>query len=542
MFDQLVDAALGSRASAAVGAWARVENAACARRLFAMADELERMLAADGSVERDQWCLDNWDAVAASVAAAQNVSLGVASHQLLIADGLRKRLPRVAEVFAAGAISYRMVAAVVSRTRLIKDPDALAKVDTEIAAHVTSWASLSVDKTQNEIDYWVDRYDPAAVRRTEDRVRGRYADVRKPEDGSGTADIEARLLATDAEALDQRLDAMAGAVCDHDSRTLDQRRADALGALGHGADRLACQCEDPQCPAAGAQPSAVIVHVIAHEDSLTDDTPAQLDGEEPARTDRDAAAGDDDHRSADRSTATTDRTRRHPAGGHHGWRRAARPVVGRQDRGHRQDRADPSPGHQAPATALHPFGGVGDVHPVPGYDVPLPGLRRTRAGLRYRPHHRLPHRTHPGLQSEMPMPKTPPTQNLRRLARPTMARRHRRVDLTARADLHHPPRQPNTIPHPVQTHRSHVAPSGRCAATQQRAQTAPRQMPRRTTNPCAKTAPQRIEAERQTQRRLRRPRAAARATTVLGRSDGEQMPLAGDTLELVSAAVLELES
>ena len=106
------------------------------------------MLAADGSLEREQWCLDNWDAVAASVAAAQNVSLGVAAHQLLIADALRQRLPRVAEVFAAGAISYRMVAAVVSRTRLIHDPDALAKVDTEIAAHVTCWGSLSVDKTQ----------------------------------------------------------------------------------------------------------------------------------------------------------------------------------------------------------------------------------------------------------------------------------------------------------------------------------------------------------------------------------------------------------
>ena len=283
MFDQLVDAALGSRAPAAVGAWARVENAACARRLFAMADELERLLAADGSDERDQWCLDNWDAVAASIAAAQNVSLGVASHQLLVADGLRERLPRVAEVFATGAISYRMVAAVVARTRLIQDPDAIAKVDTEIAAHVTSWGSLSVDKTQREIDYWVDRYDPAAVRRTEYSARGRFADMRKPEDGSGTADIEARLLATDADALDQRLDAMASAVCEADPRTLDQRRSDALGALGHGTDRLACQCEDPQCPAVGTQPSAVIVHVITYEDSLTDDTPAQLDGEEPVR-------------------------------------------------------------------------------------------------------------------------------------------------------------------------------------------------------------------------------------------------------------------
>ena len=86
---------------------------------------------------------------------------------------------------AAGAISYRLIAAVVSRTRLIKDSDALAKVDTEIAAHVTAWGSLSVDKTQNEIDYWVDRYDPAAVRRTEDRARGRFVDIYTPEDGCG---------------------------------------------------------------------------------------------------------------------------------------------------------------------------------------------------------------------------------------------------------------------------------------------------------------------------------------------------------------------
>ncbi|WP_099037818.1 HNH endonuclease signature motif containing protein [Mycobacterium neglectum] len=283
MFDHLVDAALTSRASAAVGAWARVENAACARRLSAMADELEAMLAADGCEEREQWCLDNWDAVASSVAAAQNVSLGVAAHQLLVADALRHRLPRVAEVFAAGAITYRMVAAVVSRTRLIKDTDALAKVDTEIAAHIVGWGSLSVDKTQTEIDYWVDRYDPAAIRRNEYTARGRFADVRKPDDGSGTADIEARLLATDADALDQRLQAMADAVCANDPRTMDQRRSDALGAFGHGADRLTCGCDNPDCDAAGRQPSTVVVHVITHEESLTDDTAAQLDGKEPRR-------------------------------------------------------------------------------------------------------------------------------------------------------------------------------------------------------------------------------------------------------------------
>jgi hypothetical protein len=209
MCDSLVDVATRSRGVAAVGAWAAVENAACARRLSACAEELERMYAADGSDNRDQWCLDNWGAVAASIAAAQQVSLGVASHQLLIADALRQRLPRVAEVFAAGVITYRLVCAIVGRTRLIRDRDAMAKVDSEIAAQVQQWGMFSAHKTQMQIDYWVHRYDPAALRRTEQRVRDCYADVGTPEDGSGTADVEARLLATDADALDQRLDAVA---------------------------------------------------------------------------------------------------------------------------------------------------------------------------------------------------------------------------------------------------------------------------------------------------------------------------------------------
>jgi hypothetical protein len=109
MFDDLVAAAAGACGAGAVGAWARVENAACARRLFAIADVLAARMSADDSAEREQWCIDNWDAVAAEVAAAHNVSLGVASHQLMVAWALREQLPRVAEVFAAGQISYRMV-------------------------------------------------------------------------------------------------------------------------------------------------------------------------------------------------------------------------------------------------------------------------------------------------------------------------------------------------------------------------------------------------------------------------------------------------
>jgi hypothetical protein len=74
-------------------------------------------------------------------------------------------------------------------------------------------------------------------------------------------------------------------VCEHDPRTLEQRRADALGALGHSADRLTCGCDDAECTAAATQPCAVIVHVVANEESLSDDTPVALDGQaEPGPT------------------------------------------------------------------------------------------------------------------------------------------------------------------------------------------------------------------------------------------------------------------
>jgi hypothetical protein len=169
------------------------------------------------------------------------------------------------------------------RTALITDPDALAKVDTELAAAVAGWGSLSVARTEQAIDYWVDRHDPNALRRTELSAQGRHVDV-VDQDGTGMSWIDGKLFSHDAAALDQRLDGMARAVCDADPRTLEQRRADALGALAHGGDRLACACDDPECTATeNAAPSATVVHVIAEERSMADDTPVQLDGRTPPR-------------------------------------------------------------------------------------------------------------------------------------------------------------------------------------------------------------------------------------------------------------------
>jgi hypothetical protein len=81
--------------------------------------------------------------------------------------------------------------------------------------------------------------------------------------------MHARLFVTDATTLDQRLDALAATVCAGDPRTGDQRRADALGALAAGADRLGCRCGSTEC-AVGGRPvgSPVVIHVVAEQATL----------------------------------------------------------------------------------------------------------------------------------------------------------------------------------------------------------------------------------------------------------------------------------
>ena len=93
MFD-LVDAAAGTSGATATLAWARVENAACARRLAGMLTMLDALHAADGSANRDQWYLDNWGAACAEIGATQQLTPGVASHLLLIGTAHATASPR----------------------------------------------------------------------------------------------------------------------------------------------------------------------------------------------------------------------------------------------------------------------------------------------------------------------------------------------------------------------------------------------------------------------------------------------------------------
>ncbi|MFN8088120.1 MAG: DUF222 domain-containing protein, partial [Mycobacterium sp.] len=93
----------------------------------------------------------------------------------------------------------------------------------------------------------------------------------------------------DAAAFDQRLDALAATVCAEDPRTVAQRRADAVGALAAGAQKLMCRCGTGHCPAIAAPaPSAVVVHVLAEQATVdgTSDTPGFLPkfGVQPAES------------------------------------------------------------------------------------------------------------------------------------------------------------------------------------------------------------------------------------------------------------------
>jgi hypothetical protein len=62
---------------------------------------------------------------------------------------------------------------------------------------------------------------------------------------------------------------LAGTVCEHDPRTREQRRADALAALAAGADRLRCRCGLRDC-AAEKRPAAtpVVIYVIAEQATI----------------------------------------------------------------------------------------------------------------------------------------------------------------------------------------------------------------------------------------------------------------------------------
>ncbi len=256
---------------------ARAENQAAAAQLVAIGQLFGYRLSRCSDTE--DWAVDTEEALTAEVAAALRISQALAGSRLRYARALRERLPMVGAVFIAGDIDYRLFQTIVYRTDLITDPDVLARVDAALAVAVLRWPSMTQGRLAGHVDKVVAKADRDALRRRRERYAGR--ELSTWDGGQGLTEVFGRLFSTDARALDARLDALAATVCPDDPRTHTQRRADAMGALVAGDERMACQCGRGDCPA-GDRPAArpVVIHVIAEQATLDGaaDTPASMIG------------------------------------------------------------------------------------------------------------------------------------------------------------------------------------------------------------------------------------------------------------------------
>ena len=254
------------------------ESTAIAQRLLAVGELYARRAAERAEIKF--WSTDVTDLVAAEISAVQNISHARAVGQVHYARTLCERLPEVAKVFVRGWIDFRMVSTIIARTENV-DAELMPALDEAIARHAEKWMKLSKPKLQDRIDLWVAKFDPAGVRVPPAVDDNRYVEI-DPGTCAGMAVVSGHIHAADGAALEQRLDALAATVCEHDPRTAVQRRADACGPLARGEASLACQCGRDDCPAVSERAAAAsaVIHVLAEQATLegTSDKPGYLPG------------------------------------------------------------------------------------------------------------------------------------------------------------------------------------------------------------------------------------------------------------------------
>jgi hypothetical protein len=225
----------------------QAERAAFARQLMAVGRFTQRRMEQVYG-EHNFWCVDDWEAIAAEIGAELGISRGRASSQMRYGTALLERFPTLGEVFLAGAVDFRVIAAAIFRTDLITDTAIPAKIDAQLATKAPSWNMLSREKITELVDWMVIDLDPDAVRVARQRDLDRHIEVEPGQ--NGMAQIWGEVRAPDAAAFDTKLNELAATVCPDDPRTRIQRRADALTPLAAGAATMPCTCGSDDCPAA----------------------------------------------------------------------------------------------------------------------------------------------------------------------------------------------------------------------------------------------------------------------------------------------------
>ncbi|MGA5464251.1 DUF222 domain-containing protein [Mycobacterium sp. NPDC050041] len=247
----------------AVVAAARRENQQAAARLTAIG-ELYAVRFAERDELSDQWAVDTESEVAVEIGAALNIAYERAKDQVSLARGLRERLPLVAAMFRAGALTLDIVDTLLHRTTLITDPAVLTHVDATLAGAAARLMRLSYGQVCGYIDRIIATHDRDAVRR-----RQKAADEREVwvVDGlDGMSSFGGTMPTAGARVFDNRLDALADTVCPDDPRTKKQRRVDAIEAIATGAEHLGCRCGNPDCPNRNAIAAPFVIHVVEGPD------------------------------------------------------------------------------------------------------------------------------------------------------------------------------------------------------------------------------------------------------------------------------------
>lgn len=239
----------------------RASNQATARMLVAIGDLYRLRLREVG--DRAYAASDTFDTVTAEVSAALTITRGLAKSHLRYALDLQERLPQVGAVLVAGDIDYFTFQTIVTRTLLITDREILQLVDGQVAACIRRWTKLSRKKIAAQVDRIISRMDADAVRRRKEAANDREVWISDRKDG--TSQLGGQLSTPIAHAFDQRLDELAKTVCEHDPRTPNQRRADAVEAMSAGADRMSCRCDRPDCTAGGRTAGSGVIHMIADQ-------------------------------------------------------------------------------------------------------------------------------------------------------------------------------------------------------------------------------------------------------------------------------------
>ncbi|MET4431108.1 hypothetical protein ABIA65_004419 [Mycolicibacterium sp. 624] len=264
----------------------REESMVVARRMSAVAGLLWHRTAEAEGVDDDDpsyALITGFARTCAEVSAAMTLPPMSASRLVSHAEALSTRLPEVARLLAEGRTDWRTVELIITRTELVSD-DLIAQLDHSMAERIIHWQHWSRRRIINAVDAAVRAIDSDAAKErrvTADNAR-HVSIVAEP---NGTARIRGSLSAPAAALVDKRLSEMARSVCAGDSRTTDQRRADALVALSDGRE-LACNCGASDCPTrVTAEPAAAggarfVINVIASQETVDgrSEQPGYLEG------------------------------------------------------------------------------------------------------------------------------------------------------------------------------------------------------------------------------------------------------------------------